>query len=111
MLVIVPSEHLDTLSGLTIISHFFLMAQELNVNLVPQHIRQRRRQVDGQASVLLQAVIELVGVEQDAFNNGATSAVLLDLLLAIEEELAPEVEVTARTSLLPIAHQAQHHLR
>ena len=66
--------------------------------------------MDGQAGVLLEAVVEPLRVKEEILDDGPSPAVGLNLLFSVEEDLAPNVEVPAAAPLGPISHQSAHSL-
>lgn len=60
--------------------------------------------MDRKTSILLQAIIELLVVQEDLLHNRTALAVRFYLLLPVEEYLPPKMQVTAGTALGPIAN-------
>ena len=67
--------------------------------------------MDRKTGVLLQTVIELLVVKEQVLDDGPTLAVLFDLLFAIEEDLAPQVQIATCAALRPIPDKAMHCFR
>ena len=84
------------------------MSNELEVTEVTKHILDLGGEQEGETCVLLQAIVELDGIEEQIFHDGAPLAICLNLLLTIEEDLAPEIEISASVALRPVPYQSVH---
>ena len=84
------------------------MSNELEVTEVTEHILDLCGEQESETCVLLQTIVELDGIEEQIFHDGASLAIRLNLLLTIEEDLAPEIEVSASVALRPVPDQSVH---